>query len=329
MPLYGSAAYWEEHYQVDEDATYDWLISFSELRSVLVEYGGCTGLGYRSRLKTLIVGCGKSALAEEMYDAGWKTIDAIDISRTVIEHMKTRSDGLGTKVLQNRRGNNQMVDDYNAVDDFSARQSIRGRRGLKYHVMDACKLKKEWTESFDFIIDKSTLDALLCTRSESILTVDNYLKNIYNCLKHGGTFLTVSLGPPKRRESKFKRKGLKWQVKVLEIPKPDMEEFNVRDEDERYIYVYVLRKDERTDFKVATTKDIENDENDDIPLYDPDKEINVYKYGKLPGEVLQARRRTFLALKRRLLPCNPPPNPKELRRQLLVALKKRLLPIDS
>ena len=92
---------------MDDDETFDWLVSFSGLRSVLVEYGGCVGLGYRSRLNTLVVGCGKSTLTEDMYDAGWKTIHAIDISHTVIEHMKARSSGLQKQGLRKGTGAEQ------------------------------------------------------------------------------------------------------------------------------------------------------------------------------------------------------------------------------
>lgn len=194
MPLYGSSKYWEAHYQDDDDETYDWLLPFSALRSVLVEYGGCQSLGLRSRLATLIVGCGKSELCEQMYDAGWKTMTAVDISGTVIRHMEQRK--------YDRRG-----------------KPIR--RGLTFEVRDACNLPSpQYDEQFDLVIDKSTLDAMLCSRGESILIVDKYLRSIYRTLKFGGTYIAVSLGPPKRRLSKLKREGLKWHIQVIEIPKP-------------------------------------------------------------------------------------------------------------
>ena len=300
MPLYGTAEYWEDHYANDDDETYDWLLPFSKLRSLLVEYAGTTSLGRRSRLEVLIVGCGKAMLSERMYDAGWKTIHAIDVSNIVIRHMKGRQ--------------------------VARKSGKRLRKGLTFEVQDALKLKStsgdRFKEKYDFIFEKSTLDALLCTRNESTLTVKLYLENIYHSLKFGGTYLVVSLGPPARRLSKLKQAGLEWEIVVREIPKTDMEGFSVRDDDERYIFVYILKKKERTDFRVAKAA---TDGEEDVEILDPDA-VEIFEW---PGEI-QARRRAVLQeLKKKMLPVIPGKAMKEARQKrakMLRELKSKLLP---
>ena len=111
-----------------------------------------------------------------------------------------------------------------------------------------------------------------------------------------------------------------------------MDEFNVRSDDDRYVYVYVAQKEERTAFKVATAK--EEVAPADVPVYDPDEEV-VYQW---PGEIAAALRRVVLALKQKLLPCNAPSAPSNehaimldlatitARKEVIHALKKKLLP---
>ena len=134
--------------------------------------------------------------------------------------------------------------------------------------------------------------------------------------------MVVSLGPPKRRLSKFKQKGLDWEITVNEIPKPHMEGFNVRDDDERYIFVYILTKKEQTDFKVATIKPSEEVEE---PILDPDA-IDVFEW---PGEIVARRKEYLDNLKAKLLPVEAYKTltlQKERRKEMLKQLKAKLLP---
>ena len=154
------------------------------------------------------------------------------------------------------------------------------------------------------------------------MTVKLYLENIYHSLKFGGTYLVVSLGPPARRLSKLKQAGLEWEIVVREIPKPDMEGFSVRSDDERYIFVYILKKKERTDFRVAKAA---TDEEEDVDILDPDA-VEIFEW---PGEI-QARRRAVLQeLKKKMLPVIPGKamqEAREKRAKMLRELKSKLLP---
>ena len=77
--------------------------------------------------RVLVLGCGNAEFSEDMYADGYINIVNIDISSVVIEQM------------QNRNANSTM----------------------EYTVMDVRELKYP-DNSFDFIVDKSTMDALLC-----------------------------------------------------------------------------------------------------------------------------------------------------------------------
>ena len=83
----------------------------------------------RSKMHVLNLGCGNSVLSEDMYDEGYRQITNMDISSVCIEVMKNRNS--------------------------------KRRPELKWDVMD-CRDLKYPAEHFDLIIDKSTIDALLC-----------------------------------------------------------------------------------------------------------------------------------------------------------------------
>jgi len=77
----------------------------------------------------LDLGCGNARLCEKMHDDGYKNIVAVDISTVAIDMMRQRNAEL--------------------------------RPEIQWCVGDAFKLDAE-DDSFDVVIDKSTLDAIAC-----------------------------------------------------------------------------------------------------------------------------------------------------------------------
>ena len=75
----------------------------------------------------MLSGCGNSSLSEDMYRDGFQRITNIDYSRVVVDNMKNRS---------------------------------VAARSMQWLVMDIKDLKFE-SGSFDVVIEKATLDALL------------------------------------------------------------------------------------------------------------------------------------------------------------------------
>ena len=91
--------------------------------------------------------------------------------------------------------------------------------------MDVREIKYE-TGFFDLIIDKSTIDALLCGDSAFINTAlmmkvrsypcNNY-KECQRVLKVDGSYMAISYGTPANRILLYKRLHLKFTVSTFEI----------------------------------------------------------------------------------------------------------------
>lgn len=82
---------------------------------------------FNSECKILVIGCGNSKMSEEMYDDGFTNLTNIDISQVVIDQMKVRNEE---------------------------------RPSMQWIKMDVTEMTFE-NESFDIVLDKSTIDTLL------------------------------------------------------------------------------------------------------------------------------------------------------------------------
>ena len=70
------------------------------------------------------------------------------------------------------------------------------------------------TESFDVVLDKSTLDAILCGE-ESFLAAARMLNEIQRVLKTGGIYMIISYGSPSNRLSHLKRPHLSFDIECF------------------------------------------------------------------------------------------------------------------
>ena len=83
MANYGKLEYWEERYQKEKEQ-FDWLQRYAPpngtcfLRDIIANYSKPTD-------KVLVVGCGTSRMAEEMYDEGYTHITSVDLSFSAIK----------------------------------------------------------------------------------------------------------------------------------------------------------------------------------------------------------------------------------------------------
>ena len=134
--------------------------------------------------KIMHVGCGNAPLSEDMYNDGYYDMVNIDISETCIDYMK----GLN-----------------------------RDKPMMKWLTMDAMATTFK-NEQFDVIIDKSTLDAFLCSDfSEYRAAV--YLNEMQRVLKTGGIYLMISYGHPRNRIHHLKRAHLDFDISYLMLYK--------------------------------------------------------------------------------------------------------------
>ena len=196
MPNYGDKTYWEERYDEQNGTTFDWLEDYESVKPII------DNLGIKKESRILNVGCGNSEFSEKMYDEGYTHNYNIDICENVINFMKSRN---------------------------------KDKKGLHFDVMDVCDMAYK-DETFDLIIDKSTIDALLCG-DHSFMIVAKMLKEISRVLKTGGYYIIISYGQPENRMIHLERDHLAFDTQIYTIKRKEEE-----DESEKIHYVYICKK---------------------------------------------------------------------------------------
>lgn len=106
--------------------------------------------------------------------------------------------------------------------------------------MDCTDLKYH-SQTFDLIIDKSTIDALLCG-DNSFLKVATMLNECQKVLKTGGYYVAISYGTPESREFHFQRDMLGWELQTFKI-----ERQNSHNGQDSVHFVYICKKVEGCD----------------------------------------------------------------------------------
>lgn len=196
MPKYGDKDYWIERYDEQDGTTYDWLEDYDSIKPILDE------LNIKKESMILNVGCGNSEFSEKMYDDGYTHNYNIDICENVIQFMSERN---------------------------------KNKKGLNFKVMDVLNMKFK-DEIFDLVVDKSTIDALLCG-THSFMKVAQMTKEISRVLKVGGIYFIISYGKPESRMIHLERDHLGFDIQIYTIKKE--EDAN---EEEKTHYCYICRK---------------------------------------------------------------------------------------
>ena len=197
MPNYGDKKYWIERYDEQNGTTFDWLEDYESIKPILLN------LHIKKESRILNVGCGNSEFSEKMYDEGYNHNYNIDICQNVIDYMKSRN---------------------------------KDKKGLHFDVMDVCDMSYK-DETFDLIVDKSTIDALLCG-DHSFMIVAKMLKEISRVLKTGGYYVIISYGKPESRMIHLERDHLAFETQIYTIKRQDEDE----QDQEKIHYVYICKK---------------------------------------------------------------------------------------
>ncbi|KAG2671688.1 hypothetical protein I3760_13G008400 [Carya illinoinensis] len=167
---------------VQEGGSFDWYQRYSALRPFVRKYVPTT-----SRL--LMVGCGNAVMSEDMVKDGYEDIMNIDISSVAIDMMRKK---------------------YGNIPQ------------LKYMQMDVRDMSFFPDESFDGVIDKGTLDSLMCGTDASISSAQ-MLGEVSRLLKPGGTYMLISYGDPSARMPHLSRPVYNWKTVLYIIPRPGFE----------------------------------------------------------------------------------------------------------
>ncbi|XP_045403321.1 eEF1A lysine and N-terminal methyltransferase [Lemur catta] len=176
---FGSVDYWEKFFQQRGKKAFEWYGTYLELCEVLHKY-------IKPREKVLVIGCGNSELSEQLYDVGYREIVNIDISEVVIKQMRERN--------------------------------ASRRPQMSFLKMDMTQMEFP-DASFQVVLDKGTLDAVLTDEEEKTLQqVDRMLAEVGRVLQVGGRYLCISLAQAhilKKAVGHFSREG--WMVRVHQV----------------------------------------------------------------------------------------------------------------
>eukprot|EP00457_Paulinella_chromatophora_P011791 gb/GEZN01011953.1/.p1 GENE.gb/GEZN01011953.1/~~gb/GEZN01011953.1/.p1 ORF type:complete len:333 (+),score=32.47 gb/GEZN01011953.1/:72-1070(+) len=138
-----------------------------------------------SGMKVLVVGCGTSGVPFELRKVGFGEVVALDISGVVVGAMKER---------------------------------YRGITGLSFEVGDVLQLPYP-PQNFDLVLDKGTLDSLLCTAASEKAALD-MLAACHRTLRPGGVLMVLSAGPLAIAQSRmplFKAPKFNWTTKTSSL----------------------------------------------------------------------------------------------------------------
>ncbi|OIV99672.1 hypothetical protein TanjilG_17482 [Lupinus angustifolius] len=177
---YGDALYWDARYIEDNGVSFDWYQRYSSLRPFIRSF--ITPLSSR----ILIVGCGNAAMSEDMVKDGYQDIMNVDISSVAIQ---------------------MMTDKYHHIPQ------------LKYMQMDVRDMSFFADDSFDAVIDKGTLDSLMCG-TDAPISAAQMLGEVCRLLKPGGTYMLITYGDPTVRMPHLSRPVYNWKITLYNIPRP-------------------------------------------------------------------------------------------------------------
>jgi SAM-dependent methyltransferase len=120
---------WDKFFTLrGNDDSFEWYAEWPQLHDSLLPLLQDSSSSSSDSLQILVPGCGNSRLTEHLYDAGFRDITNVDFSKVVISDM--------------------------------LRRNIRTRPELRWRVMDITKMQLA-DESFDTVLDKGALDALM------------------------------------------------------------------------------------------------------------------------------------------------------------------------
>lgn len=235
---YGDSLYWDARYiQEASCGSFDWYQRYSSLRLFVRKY-------IPTSSRVLMVGCGNALMSEDMVQDGYEEIMNIDISSVAIDMMRRK---------------------YENVPQ------------LQYMQMDVRDMSFFPDETFDSVIDKGTLDSLMCGNNAPI-SAAQMLGEVCRLLKPGGVYMLITYGDPTARIPHLSRPVNNWKIELYIIPRPGFQrransttsgdsflepvlitekgqlpaDYVLEDPDSHFIYI-CKKADEPTNFNIPDT----------------------------------------------------------------------------
>ncbi|XP_020575796.1 methyltransferase-like protein 13 isoform X3 [Phalaenopsis equestris] len=142
----------------EDPSPFDWYQKYKALAPLFHLY-------IRPSHHILLVGCGNSTLGEDLVSDGYLDVVNIDISSVVVEAMQKK---------------------------------FEGKAELKYIKMDVRDMSVFESGSFDAVIDKGTLDSLMCGQNAHLNAI-KMLEEVGRILKNNGVYILITYGEPSYR----------------------------------------------------------------------------------------------------------------------------------
>lgn len=128
--------------------------------------------------------------------------------------------------------------DYSPILIDAMRKKYSSLDKMSWLVMDINNLKFD-EKSFDCVIEKGTLDALLVDEKdpwnmsqENLVKMENILEQISRILKNGGVFISITFAQPHFRKPLYAHDKFNWSIKQFTIG------------DAFHYFIYVMKKGE-------------------------------------------------------------------------------------
>jgi SAM-dependent methyltransferase len=193
---YGEMSYWDDRFAIEDE--YEWLVSYSDVASQL-------GSHIHTTDRILVVGCGNSKFSYDLYQTGFTNICNIDYSQTVIDGMKRKYQELCPTMDWMVRDWRERVSS-STVDIFIS-LILPFFVALYFQVMDMTNMSDFANQSFDVVLDKAAMDALMVQegdvwnpRQTVIDQARSMCQHISRILKPNGKFLQISFAQPHFRK---------------------------------------------------------------------------------------------------------------------------------
>ncbi|XP_011008275.1 PREDICTED: methyltransferase-like protein 13 isoform X2 [Populus euphratica] len=161
---------------VQEAESFDWYQRYASLRPFVRRY-------IPTSSRVLMVGCGNALMSEDMVDDGYENIMNVDISSVAIDLMRRKYEHMPQ---------------------------------LNYMEMDVRDMSFFPDESFDAVIDKGTLDSLMCG-GDAPISAARMLGEVSRLLKPGGIYMLITYGDPKVRMPHLTRSIYSWEIVLYAI----------------------------------------------------------------------------------------------------------------
>ena len=179
---------------------------------------------------------------------------------------------MGEKLFEDGFYHTYNIDYCKNVIDFMQERN-KNKKGLHYEQKDVLNLEYK-KEIFDLIIDKATMDTVLCT-DNALLNITKMTKEISRALKTGGVYLVLSYGRPDERLIHLRRDHLAFDIKICKIVKSEKNgkinyDLSIQDEDDEEInenakeekrvhYAYVCKKLPEANDKLENFRQVYNE----------------------------------------------------------------------